>query len=62
MDQKPVSNYDLLKRIEAVEVQLKTLLEVMDQGKGVVTFLKFMSSAGIFIAVVFGAIHTWWYK
>lgn len=62
MDNKPVSNYDLLKRIEALEVQLKTIVDLFEQGRGAVLFLKWMGSLAVGAAVIFAAIANWRFK
>lgn len=59
MDNKPVSNYDLLKRIEALEAQLKIIVELFEQGKGAILFLKWMGSLAVGAAVIFAAIANW---
>lgn len=59
MDQKPVSNYDLLKRIEALEVQLQTIVDLFEQGKGAILFLKWVGSLAVGLSMIYAAIANW---
>lgn len=59
MDNKPVSNYDLLKRVEVLEEKLDTIINMFEQGKGVLTFLKFLGSFALIVAAIFGAVANW---
>ena len=62
MDDQPVSNYDLLKRIEAMEEQLQILLELFEQGKGALNFLKWLGGLGVGVAVIASSFSNWWHK